>query len=156
MKKYRKVIAVILSICMAMSVTSIAFANIDNGETQMDNVNVSPRSIKTITGINDEYWDSHGVKFKFTVSANVVYDNNLGRYTMSSVTTARPENIYKAFSDVSATTTTSVVSFIDGNRTAVVRTTASIQNKTGYVDPKDVIIYVYCEGRDGSLSIGLQ
>ena len=155
MKKFKKVMVIILSIGIIMSLSAIVFAEMDNSEMQMNKEAVSPCGLKTITGTNDQYGDSHGVTFKFTASANVVYDKGLERFTMSSVTTARPENIFKVFSGVSTTTTMPTVSYVDGKRTAVIQTTASIQNKTGYLDTKEVTIYVYCEGRDGSLAMGL-
>lgn len=155
----RKILSVALIIGTLVSTSTCAFAEKQTEEIANDNLVTSelsqptgleqsttqnlvvPLEIKTATATNTKYWDSHDAKFTFTVAANVVYSDQLGRYVISGITLSRPS--VDTRNGASAVVDFPTYQMIDGNRHAQINTIATIQNKTGGASTVKLTMYLY-------------
>lgn len=142
--------------CQVNTISATDDSNIDRyNELQSDNVESETASdtMKTVSGINTEYWSDRDVQFEFTASTDVVYDVNLQEYTMSNIIASRPTVTVSSGSGASAVTTIPTVELIEDGHVAVLISTATIQNATGYAEDVTIRMTVYCDASSGELSM---
>ena len=144
--KSKKLLSTLLIAGVIASTGTCAFAAvpIDNTQSVLHvQEQVAPATIKTVSGTNSDYWSEYNAKITFTASADVIYDNSLGRYTMSNVYASRPSVSLR--NGATATITTPTITMIDGGRNAKLTSTATIQNASGGSSTVTVSMVVYCD-----------
>lgn len=85
--KCKKLLSTFLIAKVIASTGTCAFAAIpiDNTQSVLHvQEQVTPATIKTVSGTNSDYWSGYNAKFTFTASTDVIY-NGLGRYIISNI-----------------------------------------------------------------------